>query len=288
MNRSLAVFDKSPENQAIPSFLRFVIAVECCVVFTAAFLLFFLPGFSANVWAWTIPPFNARFVGAVYFAAYVPLILFWLNPRWTPGRLVLWMIFVFTALIMLAMFIHWDSFAWDRPATFLVFWPLYIFLPINSAVFLYKFRNVELKITANLSPVWQIILKTFALLTGLYGIGLFFAPETLTRFWPWPVDAFHARIYASAFITPAAGAWILSIRRGAVSEYFTFGLNLLAGGILPILGMLITHLNAPPERQVDFGSIGTWSFFLFFLATGVLGALQVRLAFQTSNKTEKK
>lgn len=282
------MFDKSPENPAIPSYLRFVTAVECCVVFTAAFILFFLPAFSESVWSWAIPPFNARFVGAVYFAAYIPLILFWLNPRWTPGRLVLWMIFVFTALIMIAMFLHVDSFAWDRPATFLVFWPLYIFLPINSAIFLYKFRNVELKIQDDLSPTWKTILKLFALLTGIYGIGLFFAPETLTRFWPWPVDAFHARIYASAFVTPAVGAWILSGRRGAASEYLTFGLNLLAGGILPILGTLLTHLNVPPERQVDFGSLGTWIFFLFFLATGVLGALQVRLAFQTKNKMENK
>ncbi|MCQ3938689.1 MAG: hypothetical protein DPW18_16825 [Chloroflexi bacterium] len=282
------MFDKSPENPPIPAYLRFVTAVECCVVFTAAFLLFFLPSFSEDLWAWTIPPFNARFVGAVYFAAYIPLIIFWLNPRWTPGRLVLWMIFVFTVLVMAAMFLHADSFAWDRPAAFLVFWPLYIFLPINSAVFLYKFRNVELKTQDDLSPAWKTVLKGFALLAGLYGIGLFFAPEALTRFWPWHVDAFHAHIYASAFVTPAVGAWILSGRRGAASEYLTFGLNLLTGGILPILGTLITNLSLPPERQADFGGIGTGIFFLFFLATGILGALQIRLAFQTSNKMGSK
>jgi hypothetical protein len=280
------MFDKSPENQAIPSFLRLVIAVECCVVFTAAFLLFFLPGFSASVWAWTIPPFNARFVGAVYFAAYIPLIIFWLNPRWTPGKLVLWMIFVFTGLIMLAMFIHWDSFAWDRPATFLVFWSLYIFLPINSAVFLYKFRSIEVANAKDISSTWKTALKIFALLTGAYGLGLLITPESLTGFWPWPVDAFHARIYASAFVTPAVGAWILSGRRGAASEYLTFGLNLLAGGILPILGTLITNLTVPMDRRVDLGSAGAMVFFLFFAITGILGAMQIRLAFQNSNKTE--
>lgn len=280
------MFDKSPENQPVPSFLKLVTAMESFVVLTAAFFLFFLPGVSNAIWAWEIPPFNSRFVGALYFAAYIPLIIFWLNPRWVPGRLVLWMIFLFTSLIMVAMFIHWDSFAWDRPATFAGFWPLYIFLPINSAVFLYKYRNIRLAAPAELSAGWKMTLKVYAILTGFYGVGLLLAPEALTRFWPWTVDAFHARIYASAFVTPAVGAWILISRGGAASEYLTFGLNLLVGGILPILGTLLTNLQVPPERQFDFGNLGVMIFFVFFFATGVLGAMLIRVAFQTSNNME--
>lgn len=282
------MFDKSPNNLPVPSFLRLVTGIECCVVFTAAFLLFFLPDFAETVWAWSIPPFNARFVGAIYFAAYIPLILFWLHPRWTPGRLVLWLIFVFTSLIMVAMLIHWDSFLWERPATYIVFWPLYIFLPVNSAIFLYQSRGVEISNAADLSRSWQIILKAFALLTGAYGLALLFIPELLTRFWPWNVDAFHARIYASAFVTPAVGAWIVASRRSAASEILIIGLNLLAGGILPILGILMANTSVPPERQIDFNNPGTWVFLLIFLMTGIMGIMQIMLAFQNSNKLENK
>ena len=84
------MFDRSDANPIIPSFLRWVLAVECSVVFAAGVLLFFLPGLAADLWPWAIPPFNARFVGAVYLAAYVPLILFWFVPRWIPGRLRDW------------------------------------------------------------------------------------------------------------------------------------------------------------------------------------------------------
>jgi hypothetical protein len=271
------MFDTSSENPLIPKYLRYVTAVECSVVLFAAVLLFFLPGLAKGLWAWDIPPFNARFVGAIYFAAYIALFIFWYTARWTPGRFVLWMIFVFTGLIMLAMFIHWDAFAWNRPSTFLVFWPLYIFLPVNSAIFLFNSRGTQRPPASNLTLAWRAILFVFSLLSGLYGIGLFFFPEPLTSFWPWGVDAFHARIYASAFVTPAVGAWILAARSGHPSEYLVLGLNLILGGILPILGTLWTNASVSADRQIQLDS-GTWIFFIIFLLGALLGVGQVLLA----------
>lgn len=270
------MFDASSDNPKISSYLRFVTAAECSVVLFAAVLLFFLPNLAKDLWAWDIPPFNARFVGAVYFAAYVPLFIFWYTARWTPGRLVLWMIFVFTFLVMLAMFIHWDAFAWNRPSTFLVFWPLYIFLPVNSAIFLFNSRGTQRPPASNLTLAWRAILLGFSIVSGLYGIGLFIFPEALTGFWPWAVDAFHARIYASAFVTPALGAWMLAARSGHPSEHLVFGLNLILGGILPILGSLWTNASVPPDRQIQYDS-GTWIFFIIFLSGALLGVVQILL-----------
>lgn len=282
------MLDRSPDNQRIPAYLRFVTGVECCVVFMAASLLFFFPGLAEKMWAWAIPPFNARFVGAIYAAAYLPLLIFWYSSRWTPGRLVLLMIFVFTSLIMVVMIFHWDSFAWDRLSTFLIFWPLYFFLPINSIIFLIRSREIPIPSPVAMPPIWRMILMMFAISGFVYGIGLLFAPEALTRFWPWDVDAFHGRIYASAFITPAAGAWVLSRRGGARAEYLTFGLNLLAGGILPAIGTLMTNISSPPDRQIAFDDLGTWMFFMLFFLTGILGAIQLALVSQKSNQLEKK
>lgn len=278
------MFDRSSDNPPVPSFLRLVTAVECSVVFAAAVLLFFLPGLAADLWPWSIPPFNARFVGAVYVAAYLPLILFWLTPRWKPGRLTVWMILTFTALTLMAMIIHWDAFEWNRPATFLVFWPLYIFLPINSTIFLIRSNGAGTAKGYDGPASLRMVLLIFALLGGAYGLGLLVAPETLTGFWPWPVDAFHARIYASAFVTPAVGVWILSFRRRFAAEYLSIGLNLVAGGFLPILGTLWTNMSVPVERQVDFSSAGTWAFFIFFFLTGMLGIGLISSAMQLSKK----
>ncbi|HEY3475223.1 MAG TPA: hypothetical protein VGK56_11480, partial [Anaerolineales bacterium] len=249
------MFDRSDDNPAVPAFLRLVIAVECSVVFVAGILLFFLPGLASELWAWSIPPFNSRFVGSVYLAAYLPLIIFWFVPRWIPGRLTLWMILTFTTLVMITMLIHSNVFAWDRLATF-IFWPLYVFLPLNSAFFLMKSKEAGNAKGYDGPAYLHILLLIFALLGAAYGLGLLVAPEALTRFWPWAVDAFHARMYAAAFVTPAIAAWILSSRRRHAAEYLGFGLNLIAGGFLPIVGTLWTNMQVPAERHINFSATG--------------------------------
>ncbi|MDQ2693362.1 MAG: hypothetical protein M3Y68_15095 [Chloroflexota bacterium] len=278
------MFDHSDANPAVPSFLRLVVAVECSVVFVAGVLLFFLPGLASELWAWTIPPFNSRFVGAVYLAAYIPLIIFWFVPRWSPGRLTLWMILTFTTLVMLAMLIHRDAFEWDRAATF-IFWLLYIFLPINSAIFLLRSRKAAGPGGFREPAALRIPLLIFGFLGGAYGLGLLLAPEALTRFWPWQVDAFHGRMYAAAFVTPAVAAWILSSTRGLPADYLSLGLNLIAGGFLPVLGTLWTHIQVSVARQIDFGSAGAWIFLSFFLVTGIFGIILTAVAAQWSNRT---
>ena len=279
------MFDRSENSPTVPPFLRLVLAVECSVVFAAGVLLFFLPGLAAQLWPWTIPPFNSRFVGAVYLAAYLPLLLFWFVPRWIPGRLTLWMILTFTTMVLIVMIIHWDVFAWERPSTFLVFWPLYVFLPFNSAFFLYKSKGAGIGNGYDGPASLRIVLRIFALLGGAYGLGLLIAPETLTSFWPWQVDAFHGRMYAAAFSTPAVAAWIMSFRRQYAVEYLSLGLNLVAGGILPVLGTLWSNLSVPVERQINFSAAGTWIFFLLFLVTGILGIGLITSAVQLSKTT---
>jgi hypothetical protein len=280
------VFDRSRDNPLVPPFLRWVLAVECSVVFAAGVLLLFFPGLAADLWPWVIPPFNSRFIGAVYLSAYFPLILFWFVPRWIPGRLTLWMILTFTGLVTIAMIIHWPAFEWNRPSTFLVFWPLYIFLPINSAIFLLRSNGAGVAEGYDGPAGLRIVLLIFAFLGGIYGIGLLFAPQALTRFWPWPVDAFHGRMYAAAFVTPAVAMWIMSFRRRFAAEYLSVGSNLIAGGFLPILGTLWTSVSAPAERQVNFSSAGTWSFLIFFFLTGILGIVLIASAIRLSKNVQ--
>ncbi|HSL46235.1 MAG TPA: hypothetical protein VK897_22565 [Anaerolineales bacterium] len=278
------MFHLSDANPRVPAFLRLVVGVECSVVFVAGVLLFFPPGLAADLWAWTIPPFNSRFVGAIYLAAYIPLIIFWFVPRWNPGRLTLWMILTFTTLVMITMLIHRDVFEWNRLATF-IFWPLYIFLPINSVIFLLRSEKVDTARRYDGPGALRIVLLLFALLGGAYGLGLLIIPELLTAFWPWDVDAFHARIYSAAFVTPAVAAWMLSSRRGSASEHLSFGLNLIAGGFLPVLGTLWTNLQVTAARQINFNSAGTWIFFVFFFLTGILGVVLTAIAVQLANRT---
>lgn len=263
------MFDLSAGNPKIPTFLRLVTFVECVVVFAAATVLFFLPALGQSIWAWAVPPFNSRYVGAIYFAALLPLVTKAVVGRWAPGRVVLWMIFTFTTSIMVAMFIHWNDFEWSRPATW-AFWFLYLFLPINSAVHLYLLRNVTPGGERPTPTVWQYVLLATAIVLGLYGLALLLVPETVTSFWPWSIDAFHGRIYAATFLTPAVGAWLIR-QKGAPSEQLTLGLTLLTLGVLSIAGVIWTSATVPPDRQVNYAGLGTWAFFAMNVVMALAG-----------------
>jgi len=278
------MFDTSSNNPTIPSFLRLVTGIECSVVFFAAVLLFFFPNIAHDLWAWEIPPYNSRFVGAIYFAAYIPLIILWSNKRWLPAKMILWQIFLFTSVIMVVMFIHINNFAWSRVATFLVFFPLYIFLPINSAIHLYLYRNIKTPSPNQIPSSWKFVLYVSALLLTIYGLGLLILPETLTSFYPWRVDAFHGRIYASAFLTPALGIWWLASRGETPSEVFVNGLNIFAGGFFTILGVLWTSSTVHVELKVNFASPSTWGFFFMFAYSTLLGLALIRRARSITQK----
>lgn len=245
--------DDGSQNPRIPGFLRAVTWVECAVVGGAAALLLTFPGSGGqDVWAWQTPPFNARYVGSIYLGALVPLLILAITARWSPGRIVLWMIFVFTTAIGVVMLAYTDRFEWARFATW-VFWALYVFLPINSAVFLWRLRGLPPAGASERSPAARAGLAVLALALGGYGIALLLAPVDATGFWPWPVDAFHGRIYAAAYLTPAAGALVV-LRAGSRDEYRTLGATLLTGGGAAVLAVLVT---GPVEDAWAFYALNT-------------------------------
>lgn len=254
-------------NPRVPDFLRAVTWVECAVVGGAAGLLLALPKWGGqDVWAWMTPPFNARYVGVIYLGALVPLVILAVTARWSPGRVVLWMIFVFTAVIMVVMLAYADRFEWARLATW-VFWALYLFLPVNSIVFLWRLRDLRPPEPLVRMPA---AMTALALVLGGYGIALLAIPESATGFWPWPVDAFHARIYAATYLTPAVGALVLR-DCGTRAEIQTLAATMIVFGAAAVLALLATDPIVPPAAKVDYDG-GTWAFFAINAAPVLAGA----------------
>lgn len=261
--------NSSTQNTAVPPFLRLVTIVESFVVGGTASVLFFLPSLGNVIWAWAIPPFNSRYVGAIYFAAFLPLLVFAISGRWSPGRLVLWMIFAFTTSIGLVMLFHIPDFDWSRPATY-AFWFLYIFLPINSVLYIYRMRDLKAAGNEDTPLSTSILILAMAIVFGIYGFGLLIMPEFLTAFWPWKIDAFHGHIYAATFITPAVGAWLI-YKQSTTSERLVFGLTLLTLGAFSLLAVLWTNVTVPEAKQIDYSNLGTWIFFGMNAVCGLAG-----------------
>jgi hypothetical protein len=92
-----------------------------------------------------------------------------------------------------------------------------------------------------------------AVATGAYGVALLAAPEPATGWWPWPVDAFHGRMYAAAFLTAAVGSWLAG-RRAAPRSWLAMGVTLTGLGVAAVAGALVTGATRSPvfEEALSF------------------------------------
>lgn len=257
------------ENPAISLVLRGSSFIELLVLIGAGGGLFFMTDLTRAQWPWDIPPFNARFLGAVYLAAMVAVAMKLLGGRWAPARLVLPMVFTFTFVIFIMSLVWLDRFLFDRWGAWAWIF-LYIAIPLNAAVHMWLYRRLPVARSTAVPAVpaaWRTLLLAFAVALGVYGLAQLFAPETTSAFWPWRIDAFHGQLYSAIFLTAAIGAFLLS-RAATPIEYFTLGITYAVLGFFSILGVVIADTTA---RRVDWGSAGTQLWMALFAAILLVG-----------------
>jgi len=176
------------------------------LLFIAGVQLFILSAQTETYFAWTFgAPISSAFMGAGYWAA--------MFHAWSGGRARDWayvrtsMAPSLTATIMLAIttYLHLEKFHLHSPLliTRFVTWvwiAVYILVPpILAITWIVQSRlpaahaRAETPLPA-LMRTGFLILAAFTLLCGL---GLFFAPEAMSAFWPWTVPPLAARALAS-------------------------------------------------------------------------------------------
>src|SRR6218665_2081332 len=112
------------ENPALHSALR-IFSAGVIIVLLVGAGLFFTPSLVRPRWPWDVAPFNARFLGSFYTAE-IAVILFLLRwNRWSPGRLILVMAFVFTLVVTATSLVHHGMFNFARKVTW-IWYAVYI------------------------------------------------------------------------------------------------------------------------------------------------------------------
>jgi len=256
----------SGENFEISRLLFWVTAVESGVLFVAGLGLLLFPSLLSLAWPWDLTPFTALLLGAIYTASLVATAMTAYVHRWAPARIVVPMIFLFTAVVLVVSVIYLDRFDGSY-STWLWFF-LYLVIPLNALyhIWLYRGRKPFVRIPIPNHLRWVLLVPT--ILLGIYGLGLLISPESLSGFWPWPIDDFHGRMYSVLYMTPALGALLL-YKAAAPIETFTMGLTQGIGGLVPMVGLAIVDRDL---NKVDWTQAGTWvwigSFGILFL-TGV-------------------
>ncbi len=258
---------KLNENPRISTLLLSVTAVESLVLLVAGVGLLLFPSAIRPFWPWEISPFNALLLGAIYSASLVATAIVVYVKRWAPARVVVPMIFIFTAIILVVCLFYIDRFDvqyWGAWVWFL----LYIIIPANAAYHIWLYRKLKPVTPSPLPAIWRGIFFIPTMLLGLYGLGLLIAPDLLSSFWPWPIDDFHGRMYSVLYITPASGALLL-FGAAASIELLTLGLTQIVGGGATILGLVMIDSQVD---KVDWSALGTWLWigsFAIILLTGI-------------------
>ncbi|GAB4579342.1 MAG: hypothetical protein Fur0022_20800 [Anaerolineales bacterium] len=228
--------------------------------------LSFFPAWAVERWPWSPPPFHTRFLGAVYLSEFAAVLILLVKNRWAPARLSLSVAVSFTFFVSVASFLHLETFDFTRRGVWLWF-ILYVVSFFISLFLLWHYRREP----ENASPtpaLWRNILIGQALLYGLYGFGLFLAPETVGAFWPWQIDAFHGSLYSSVFISGALGNLILA-RVAARIEYLTLGLSQFTFGFFAIVGLFIVDAQV---HRVDWTNPGVYLWLALFGILIIVGA----------------
>lgn len=260
-------------NPPISSLLRSITWLEVLVLIVTGGGLFFLPALAREQWPWVIAPFNGRFVGTVYLGSFVSAGFMAFYGRWSPGRIVLPMIFIFTTIVLGVSLFHLDQFDLQRWQPWIWFL-LYVVLPLNSAYHLWLYRAWAPAESTPTPATWRNYALGLSALFGLYGLALLIAPTAVSAFWPWPIDAFHGQMYSVVFITPAIGIFLIT-RQASKLEWKTLGLTLLVIGACAIIGLLLVDAVVPPEKKVNWAIAETWIWMALMTLYGASGAAMI-------------
>lgn len=257
------------DNPRVTPLLLAVTGIEVLVLLGAGGGLLLVPADMAAVWPWKLTPFNGGFLGAIYLASAAPTICLVLIGRWSPARVVVPMIFVFSAIVLIVSLVYLDRFILGSPSTWLWFL-LYVGIPLNAAWHLWLYR--DLPSAGAPWPATQRAMLTFAaIVLALYGLLLLAVPAAATAFWPWPIDAFHGRVYSVVFLTPAVGLWLLA-RSASWAETLAMATTLIVGGLLAIVALIAVDVRV---YRVGWTSPGTLLWLAVFAAIASIGVLLV-------------
>ena len=264
----------SLSNPPLSPWVRVLFLVVALILCIGVGLLF-IPSLVAPRWLWTLTPFNARFLGAIYLTELSVVILFLLNKRQSPGRVVLPSALTFVAIISVLSFFYLDHFDLQRRAT-IVWFVIYIGPTLILTYLLWIYRRLFAAVTGRLPHPWPILMMVEGLLLLIYALGLLIDPARFGANWPWTLDSFHARMYSAFFFTLAGGAFVVARRAGRL-DILASGIAQTVTGVGVIGGFVVTNLVV---RRVEWLAGETWMWLGMFVGIGLIGVLLIGVSRQ--------
>lgn len=234
------------------------------------FWAFFFPAHVDKGLPWLVPPFHARFIGAIYLSAPIFLGASMLARHYFEVRIGVFIIAIWTGALFVISLFYLSELDFNR--TLVKVWlGTYLLYPLIGFWLTWIQRNTRDETASPNIPGW---IRNYFFVQGIIitilALALLIVPELIISVWPWKITRMLAQIYSGPIVAYGIGSIMLG-RQRTMSEIriVTLGIFALAIGALTasiIHRALFTLSN--PATWIWFGS--------FILITLVHGAILIR------------
>jgi hypothetical protein len=249
----MATVVPATRDDRVLAYTRVLSMVILPFLLVAFVLLFFFPGDTKALFAWTIQPtmtpmvLASAYIGGAYFFLRVRS-----EPRWNAVKSGFLSVALFAGLLGVATIVHWDKFNHGHVAFWL--WAgLYFtapFLVLAAWVANRRYAAPARVDEARLSAAARWIVAIIGLVALIQGIVMFLIPTQVLGIWPWTLTPLTCRVIGAIFCLGSAGIAVLADPR-----WTTIRLMLQVETLMVTL-MLIAAVRA--RAELDTGRPLTW------------------------------
>jgi len=209
----MATVPPAPRDDRVLAYTRAVSLVIVPFLLVAFVLLYFFPGDTKTLFAWTIKPTMTPMVLA---SAYLGGAYFFLRvlgePRWNAVKTGFLSVALFASLLGVATILHWDKFNHGHIAFWL--WAgLYLtapFLVFGAWLANRRFAAPASREAARLGGIARWVVALIGILALVQGVVMFLMPTQVIAIWPWSLTPLTCRVIGAIFCLGAAGIGVLA------------------------------------------------------------------------------
>ena len=201
-----------------------------------------------------VPPLHARFIGAMYGAGAVMMLLAAASRAWLAVRVATVILALWTGMLGIVSLLHVTVFDWSwRPTWF--WWFAYIWFPIGAAFIAWNQRHESGHTDEPaLSPLLRGFLAIQGAVAVVVALGLLLTPQIMIRLWPWSITPLLTQIYSAPFLAYGIGS-LYAARQHGWSEVR-----------IPVIATLVLTLVAVVTSFMHVGlfnaaNLSTWVWF---------------------------
>lgn len=218
----------------------------------------FLPGQIDQFLPFKVPPLHARFIGAMYIAGAVMMLLAAASTAWHMVRVVTVILGIWTGLLGIVSLLHLNAFDWSwRPTWF--WWFAYIWFPIGAAFIAWNQRHETGHADEPpLSPLLRGFLAIQGTVAVALALGLLLLPRTMIALWPWAITPLLTQIYSAPFLAYGVGSLYASRQHG----WSEVRIPVIATLVLTLVAVITSFMHsglfnaASPSTWVWFCGLG--------------------------------